>query len=43
MKTNKEHEEITPEEAKAVVIAGCGCIVAIIAFLAIVVSISLFC
>lgn len=33
---------MTPEEAKAVVIAGCGCIVVIITFLAMIVSISLF-
>lgn len=43
MKTNEEYEEPTPEEAKVVAVAGCGCIIAIIVLLAIVGLISLLC
>lgn len=43
MKKNEEYEEMTPEEAKAVVVTGCGCVIVIVVFLAIVSLISLFC
>ena len=36
MKTNEEYEEITPEEAKAVEVTGCGCVIVLVIFLAIV-------
>ena len=36
MKTNEEYEEITPEEAGAVAVTGCGCVIVFVVFLAIV-------
>ena len=41
MKTNKEYEELTPEEAEVVIVTVFGCIIAVIAFLVIVGLISL--
>lgn len=40
---NEEYEEMTPEEARVVAVVGCGCIIVIVAFLAIVGLISLLC
>lgn len=43
MKTNEEHEEMTPEESKAVAIVGLVCVIVIITFLAIVSLYSFLC
>ena len=45
MKKNEEYEKMTPEEAKAVAVTGCGCVIVIsdLTFLPTIGLISLFC